>query len=525
MKYYGIKKRNEKEYRNFRLFERYRYYPQYIPGKNQKNRQESYRMTFCDHRMGLDFDNSIPEGKQLLLTNIFTSDLLLRENVQIIKKGLNRLLKELYSNRFITGGFDGVDDFLRKIEKMDSTLSVWYNSIECGPFEFKKGCKARENIDYFMLYIKNINSSFLSVEANIILTDSAQKKFKEIAYSKFAGFNKFVHSTLGRRANSIGCRTSRTVVSYNEDARKADELYEYIGCIKWEFYDELERYFPIILHKKGIEPPSINVLNTDIHYAEIRDRKRPFWESIGIREYSGQFIDEYSKMIFNGDLSGRYDEWNNYNLTLIMNKSRIPEEKRIFCDSTLDYHLTSYGYYYFKFIFLDILSRYLGKTIIKHKYKLDKIKLQKRKFGKLIKQRYKFERDIDLYKRYIRDDIWTQSERKLTEIYGENERIRKNAIHDRTYSYKNFIDKTLAEKNTIERRINDLEADFEEKINILEHLSAYKVNWKNWVLSLLMLVLAAATLFFVLYPDLAPIAGTYLHKVLEVIRQWLKNIL
>ena len=79
------------------------------------------------------------------------------------------------------------------------------------------------------------------------------------------------------------------------------------------------------------------------------------------------------------------DEWNNYNLTLIMNKSRIPEEKRIFCDSTLDYHLTSYGYYYFKFIFLDILSRYLGKTIIKHKYKLDKIKLQKRKFGKLIK--------------------------------------------------------------------------------------------------------------------------------------------
>ena len=61
-------------------------------------------------------------------------------------------------------------------------------------------------------------------------------------------------------------------------------------------------------------------------------------------------------MIFNGDLSGRYDEWNNYNLTLIMNKSRIPEEKRIFCDSTLDYHLTSYGYYYFKFIFLDILS-------------------------------------------------------------------------------------------------------------------------------------------------------------------------
>ena len=147
------------------------------------------------------------------------------------------------------------------------------------------------------------------------MTDSAQKKFKEIAYSKFAGFNKFVHSTLGRRANSIGCRTSRTVVSYNEDARKADELYEYIGCIKWEFYDELERYFPIILHKKGIEPPSINVLNTDIHYAEIRDRKRTFWESIGIREYSGQFIDEYSKMIFNGDLSGRYDEWNNYNPT------------------------------------------------------------------------------------------------------------------------------------------------------------------------------------------------------------------
>ena len=48
MKYYGIKKRNEKEYRNFRLFERYRYYTQYIPGKNQKNRQESYRMTFLD---------------------------------------------------------------------------------------------------------------------------------------------------------------------------------------------------------------------------------------------------------------------------------------------------------------------------------------------------------------------------------------------------------------------------------------------------------------------------------------------
>lgn len=64
-------------------------------------------------------------------------------------------------------------------------------------------------------------------------------------------------------------------------------------------------------------------------------------------------------------------------------------------------------------MFLDMLSREAGKTLVEYKHKLDKIKLKRNNLELLLKLKYNFSMEIDDFNRYKRDDIWDKSKRDL----------------------------------------------------------------------------------------------------------------
>ncbi len=92
----------------------------------------------------------------------------------------------------------------------------------------------------------------------------------------------------------------------------------------------------------------------------------------------GQFIDERHKMFFDNHMSGRYGDIPINNRIIYIFKDDDIEMGHL--ESIKDkvyFHLKDYANEYFRFEFLDILSREAGKTLIAYKHRLDKIKLRR----------------------------------------------------------------------------------------------------------------------------------------------------
>ena len=215
------------------------------------------------------------------LRTIITADLVHREDIKELQNGIRHLLKTRRTNRFFNFHTDGLDEICNRLEKMDSTLLSWYEKVDCGIFEFK-GHRLESTIDYFTVSICNIDSAYLALEFSLYLTDEKKNELDKLIKCNYHEDRGYATSTLTARKNRIGSFQNYSVIHYNDDALKADKIYEFISRIEWEFYEALSHYFPFALHKRGIMPPRIETYYTDIDYHE---DCRAFWDSIGVAEY------------------------------------------------------------------------------------------------------------------------------------------------------------------------------------------------------------------------------------------------
>lgn len=147
----------------------------------------------------------------------------------------------------------------------------------------------------------------------------------------------------------------------------------------------------------------------------------------------------------------------------------------------------------FLFEFLNCMNTYASKEIIKYRAKLNVIKLKKNKLSKLLKTRYKYEKALDCFKRYIRDEIWEFACEEAEDILGDNF-VGK-------YKYTYVREFALVHKARIEEQTEVLEKEFDTKINILQHLSDYKNESKNRALNIVMLLLTLLTVIFIIFPE------------------------
>ena len=225
---------------------------------------------------------------------------------------------------------------------------------------------------------------------------------------------------------------------------------------------------------------------------------------IGIEDYQGQFVDERQKMFFENTLSGRYGKlYANNRLIYIFKDDGIEIGQFESIKDMVYYHIEEYAIDYFKFMFLDMLSREAGKTLVEYKHKLDNIKLKRNNLESLLKLKYNFSMEIDDFNRYKRDDIWDKSKKRFADVYAYSDRVADHALNHFFISHKIFCDNATYESRKIDEDIDMVLAEFEEKKMILQNLADYKNTASSLRLNVIMTIFTAATLFFVIFPDKA----------------------
>lgn len=372
LRYYGLKHKEQ--------IEKYTYFYAYsrakllslLPGKKGKFQKQYFDYVFKNYHNLDKHDNSIPQNKMFNLYFVTISDLIRREDIHKLQSGVKYLLKNRTSNRFLSAP-NGLEELCKKIDQMDSTLLCWYETTDCGIFEFQNH-PLEKSIDYFTLKICNINSGYLSLQFNIYLSELKMKELNSLISCNYKDKRGFAVQSLTKKSNASGAYKNYSITHYNDNYLKADKIYEFISKIEWEFLQELSHYFPLVLHNKEILPPRIEVYRTDIDY---HDNNEFFWESIGISAYQGQFIDKRHKMFFSNNRSGRYDATlSNNRLIYIFKDDDIEVGQLRSIKDHVYSHINEYANDYFLFKFLDILSIETGKVVIKYKHNLDKIKLK-----------------------------------------------------------------------------------------------------------------------------------------------------
>ena len=158
--------------------------------------------------------------------SIYISDLIRREDIHKLQSGVKYLLKNRTSNRFLTAP-NGLEELCKKIDQMDSTLLCWYETTDCGIFEFQNH-PLEKSIDYFTLKICNINSGYLSLQFNIYLSELKMKELNSLISCNYKDKRGFAVQSLTKKSNASGAYKNYSITHYNDNYLKADKIYEFM---------------------------------------------------------------------------------------------------------------------------------------------------------------------------------------------------------------------------------------------------------------------------------------------------------
>ena len=473
----------------------------------------AYREHFTNHPPRIRHNYAVPGGKHCKPVCLITSDLILRENLPLLKKGLVKLLKKHHSHKFISGS-KTIDEVLTSVENMDDTLTWHYSSIDAGRFDFDALPSLAAYISYFDFHIKTINDSYLSVETHIYFTEQYANELQQIIDSDVTEQKTYINFAFRRNKKKSGGRKTFALCNYGEASQKSDIIHENIVSLKWKFYCALQRFFPTVLHELNLTPPGILFFQTNIDHSE--SSANDFWRSLGIPTWERQLIDESKILCFKTELSGRYSKYKYSDMIYIYHDEKLALESgfyslgfQVVFEFTWDYSRDI-----FRFQFLDILNSHFSKELIWYKHKLNKIKLRKNRIHSLLKLHYRFERDMDMYMRYTSDNIWERAVKNVARLFN-------NKTKSREFDYTNFTGTPLNAMKRIQDQQAVLTKDFENKEFILQHLENYKHESRNRLINYIMFFIALVTLVLLIFPEWSTSIASWLTSIWT----WIKSLI
>lgn len=517
MKYYGIKRRERME-----IF-RYKYskalaYLKYVVFSNDDKEKELYEDLYIN-KLGFykNSDNSLPVSNFYYLNSMSTCDLIRRDQINQLKKGLKYLLKNQRSKRYYNSFQEGITELNKRLENMDSSLSMWYNKINLGFFEVK-GERIANLIDRYSIVVHNVNTAYIGIEFTVYLTEKANGELESIIqndYKHECGYA--VESCYGYKHKIIDkLFKSYNVIHYNDNHLKSDQIYEFISCIEWELYNSLNNIFPFVLHNKGIMPPRIELFYTDLDF--LNDKAKNFFDSVGVNSFCIQYIDEKQAMFFNPQLSGRYSNCDVSNrLIYLVQDDGIKQGNLESVKDMVSIHMNDYALEYYRILFLDLLLIDAGKIVVNYKKLLDKIKLKRNSLNSLFKLKYKFSVEMDLYNRYVREDDHNTNLRDLKKIYDDSYESMYKDNAKRYKFYNNLFEGVFIANKKFQTDISVILKEFDEKETILQNLYNYKNTSRGMKINELMLIITAVTLILVIYPSGAQVIADIIDNGLRML--------
>ena len=141
-----------------------------------------------------------------------------------------------------------------------------------------------------------------------------------------------------------------------------------------------------------------------------------------------------------------------------------------------------------------------------YKHQLNKIKLRKNQLYGLLKLRYKFECDMDMYIRFASDSIWENAKKTTAKLFDEKTLLR-------SYDYRYLTDSPMASMKRIREQVSVLIKNFEDKGTILQHLEGYKHELQARLVNYIIFFMAVLTLILLIFPDWNESIAEFLEKI------------
>lgn len=128
--------------------------------------------------------NSLPHNIYYKPTDILIYDLIQKQDLDKIKRGIFSLFKHNMSHKFLTIAISQ-DDIAKAIQNLDHTISSSKSWYRIGLFDFANNAKIDRYIHHFEIYLRNFSSSYIAVEFVITLADTFQNEVGDFISSNY----------------------------------------------------------------------------------------------------------------------------------------------------------------------------------------------------------------------------------------------------------------------------------------------------------------------------------------------------
>lgn len=140
---------------------------------------------------------------------------------------------------------------------------------------------------------------------------------------------------------------------------------------------------------------------------------------------------------------------------------------------------------------------------------------------RLLKLRYEYSCAVDLYKRYINENSFDESECNLSCIYKKSDEILSLISRPFCTTHDDFVKGKLKAAEVINVRLQNIDNEFSNKIDILQQLSDYKNQEKGMRLNIITLFVGVATLIATILTMMITIDKDLLYQLIDWIQQTL----
>ena len=510
MRFYGIRKSVQRERFRYEVTKAFEYVTSLLePNKNKREtKKEYYRARFKDGPV-IKRDNSIPAGKYYIPISLVITDLVAKEDVKSLRIGIDRLIKGHLSHKFYGGG-PSLEDLGQWLDSVNRSLGSSDSWLRCGRFDFSRHRVANNHVDYFDLRIRSFSGSYFLLEVTVYLAEERKNQLNNVIGSDYNEKRGSVTDHYVHSPRRCGAKRGITVTHMNSAILKSNHIDNMLIETKWHVMHRLSRFFPLILHGRGVVPPSINLFKTNIHYRD--PDAKVFWHSVGIEEHYGQFLSESQKVFFTRWLTNARIRSNC--LTYVVNEETHPKSSMYYSfDFQATYELLDSLGVLMRCCVIDALNDVYTSICSTYRNAINRVRVVKKSYRKLLRLRYHFEKDLDLYRRVYSEVDWETIDIDIAALFSLGTGGKRPRILDHT-RWTNAIKQ--AQQRLEEARLS-IQRDMERKTAITRHINEHFSESRNFGISLTMLIIAMLTLSLLVFPEWAKKLASVIETTLALL--------
>lgn len=464
--------------------------------------------------------NSLPNDIYYKPTDILVYDLLQKQDIEKIKKGIFSLFKHNMSHKFVTTGTqqDNIPNMVYDLDHTISASKTWYS---VGLFDFANNTKLDRYIHHFEICLHNFSSSYIAVEAIITLSDEFQDEIGKFIGNDYKKPGMCAQKIWGKNSKKTGARVGYAIGkgTLNADAKNI-LINEQLQYVKNMFLGQISKFIPIMQYSKGMNLHAINIFETNIDFKKEIPNSRNVFRSLGLDDRYGFFLSNAERLYY---LSRAVNKQNafQFDMTFVINPNKIgnyagfisPKDKSLF-NLTQNYMISLYT-----LVIIKNLSINYSQMISEFRNKEHMIETTRSSHKKLLKLKYEIERAYYSYSKIDHEISVDEEVKNINDLLEDNCFVKKSVSYG-YHPYEGFSYGPQKLWKLIKMNYDELMIDLNNKIDISSSLTHYYDAKKNSRVSWIQLVIAISTFILLIFPEKATVVSNlflYWYERLEIV--------